>query len=94
MKTAYYDYGKGNIQVPGMEVSMRIVVLNGSPHQKGNTKKMIDVFAEGAESTGHQVDVLDVCQKQIGGCMACEYCHIKGKGVCIQRTICRKYTVC
>lgn len=85
MKTAYYDYGKGNIQVPGMEVSMRILVLNGSPHQKGNTKKMIDAFAEGAESTGHQIDVVDVCQKQIGGCMACEYCHIKGKGVCIQK---------
>ena len=64
---------------------MQILVLNGSPRQKGNTKKMIDAFAEGAESAGHQVDVVDVCQKQIGGCMACEYCHTKGKGVCVQK---------
>ena len=64
---------------------MQILVLNGSPRQKGNTRKMIDAFAEGAESAGHQVDVVDVCQKQIGGCMACEYCHTKGKGVCVQK---------
>ena len=64
---------------------MRILVLNGSPRPKGNTKQMIDAFREGAESVGHQVDVVDVCRKKIAGCLACEYCHTKGNGVCVQK---------
>ena len=64
---------------------MRILVLNGSPRLEGNTKKMIDAFREGVQSKGHQIDVVDVCRKQIGGCIACEYCHTKGKGVCVQK---------
>ena len=34
---------------------MRILVLNGSPRSKGNTKQMVDAFREGAESAGHRV---------------------------------------
>ena len=64
---------------------MRILVLNGSPRPKGNTKQMVDAFQEGAESAGHRVDVIDVCKKKIAGCLACEYCHTKGEGRCIQQ---------
>lgn len=64
---------------------MRILVLNGSPRPKGNTKQMIEAFREGAVSAGHQVDVVDVCRKKIGGCLACEYCHGRGNGTCIQK---------
>ncbi len=48
---------------------MRILVLNGSPRPKGNTKQMVAAFRVGAESAGHQVDV---CRKKIAGCLACE----------------------
>ncbi|MDE7327432.1 MAG: flavodoxin family protein [Lachnospiraceae bacterium] len=64
---------------------MRILVLNGSPRPKGNTKQMIESFQEGAQAAGHQVDVADVCRMKIGGCLACEYCHSKGNGICIQK---------
>ena len=64
---------------------MNIFVLNGSPRPNGNTKGMIRAFQEGARSAGHQVDVVDVCRKKIGGCLACEYCHTKGGGKCIQQ---------
>lgn len=64
---------------------MNILVLNGSPRKQGNTRKMINAFKEGAESAGNQVDVVDVCYKKIAGCLACEYCHTKGDGHCIQR---------
>ncbi len=64
---------------------MKILVLNGSPRPKGNTRKMIDAFCEGAASVGHQIDVVDVCRQQISGCMACEYCHTKGRGACVQK---------
>ncbi len=29
--------------------------------------------------------MVDVCKKKIGGCLACEYCHSKGHGECIQK---------
>lgn len=63
---------------------MNILVLNGSPRPKGNTKQMIEAFREGALESGHRVDVVDICQKRISGCSACEYCHTKGKGCCAQ----------
>ena len=62
---------------------MKILILNGSPRENGNTKKMIAAFKEGAAE--HQADVIDVCRKKIGGCIACEYCHTKGGGECIQK---------
>ena len=46
---------------------------------------MVNAFKKGAESAGHTVDVVDVCKKKIGGCLACEYCHGKGHGECIQK---------
>ncbi len=64
---------------------MRILVLNGSPRPNGNTKGMIEAFQEGAVSAGHHVDVVDVCRLKIGGCLACEYCHTKGHGECVQK---------
>lgn len=64
---------------------MQILILNGSPRSKGSTKQMIDAFTEGATASGHHINTVDVCKKRIGGCMACEYCHTKGKGVCIQK---------
>ena len=64
---------------------MKILVLNGSPRPNGNTKGMVEAFREGAVSAGHQVDVADVCRMKIGGCLACEYCHTKGHGECVQR---------
>ncbi|MDE7261663.1 MAG: flavodoxin family protein [Oscillospiraceae bacterium] len=64
---------------------MRILVLNGSPRPNGNTKSMVEAFREGAVTAGHQVDVVDVCRLKIGGCRACEYCHTKGHGSCVQK---------
>lgn len=64
---------------------MNILVLNGSPRPKGSTKRMIEAFCEGAVSSGNKVEVVDVCTKNIKGCAACEYCHTKGNGECIQK---------
>ena len=63
---------------------MKITVLNGSP-RKQNTAAMVDAFAEGAKAAGHEVEVLQVGKMRINGCLACEYCHGKGAGQCIQK---------
>lgn len=59
---------------------MNILVLNGSPRPNGSTKQMVEAFREGAVHAGHKVNVVDVCRKNISGCLACEYCHTKGHG--------------
>ena len=64
---------------------MKILVLNGSPRPNGATSAMAEAFAQGARQAGHEVDVVAVCQKKIAGCLACEYCHTKGEGRCIQQ---------
>ncbi|MCR4574860.1 MAG: flavodoxin family protein [Lentisphaeria bacterium] len=63
---------------------MKIMVLNGSP-KNGNTSAMVRAFVEGAEAAGHEVEVLQVGKMKIAGCLACEYCHGKGEGKCIQK---------
>lgn len=69
----------------GKEHQMKILILNGSPHPKGNTKAMTDAFAKGAKSAGHEVIEYQVAKMDIKGCIACEYCHTKGEGACIQK---------
>ena len=63
---------------------MKITVLNGSP-RKINTSFMVEAFREGAESAGHTVEEVQVGKMKIAGCLACEYCHDKGEGQCIQK---------
>ena len=63
---------------------MKIAVLNGSP-RTGNTAAMIQAFVEGAKEANHEVEVLHVGKMKIGGCLACEYCHGKGEGQCVQK---------
>lgn len=63
---------------------MKIAVLNGSP-RKENTSAMVQAFIEGAKKAGHIVEEYQVGKMKIAGCLACEYCHTKGNGVCIQK---------
>ena len=64
---------------------MKVLILNGSPRPAGNTAKMAETFRTAAEEAGHQVVQLDVCRMNIRGCLACECCHGKGNGECIQK---------
>lgn len=64
---------------------MKILILNGSPRPQGNTAAMVAAYAEGAREAGHEVNAIDVCKLKIGGCLACEYCHTKGDGRCVQK---------
>lgn len=64
---------------------MKILVLNGSPRLKGNTAAMVEAFVDGSKQNNHDITVVPVCSKKISGCKACEYCHTKGEGKCIQQ---------
>ena len=64
---------------------MKILILQGSPRAKGNTAWMAEEFKKAAEAAGHDVTLVDVAHKKIAGCLACEYCHGKGNGTCVQK---------
>ena len=64
---------------------MNIVVLMGSPRKNGNTQFLVKGFKEGAESNKNKVEVIDVGSLKVAPCLACEYCHGKGKGKCCQK---------
>ncbi len=64
---------------------MNILILQGSPRANGNTAWMADEYKKAAEAAGHLVTLVNVSKKKIAGCLACEYCHGKGNGSCIQQ---------
>ena len=64
---------------------MNILILQGSPRANGNTAWMAETYRKAAEAAGHKVTLVDVAHKKIAGCMACEYCHGKGNGDCVQK---------
>jgi len=67
------------------EVCYEYTCIKWSPRQNGNTAKMVTAFCEGAESSNHSVKTVNVCKLNVKGCLACEYCHSKGNGKCIQK---------
>ena len=64
---------------------MNVLILQGSPRANGNTAWMAEEYKKAAEAAGHKVTLVDVAHKKIAGCLACEYCHGKGNGTCIQK---------
>ena len=64
---------------------MKVLILQASPRANGNTAWMAEEYRKAAEAAGHQVPLVNVSKKKIAGCLACEYCHGKGNGACIQK---------
>ena len=64
---------------------MNILILQSSPRAKGNTPWMAEEYKKAAEAAGHEVTLVNVAKKKINGCLACEYCHGKGEGACVQK---------
>ena len=66
-------------------MKFNILILQASPRAKGNTAWMAEEYKKAAEAAGHDVTLVNVSHKKIAGCLACEYCHGKGNGACIQK---------
>jgi len=52
-------------------MSKHILILNGSPRAKGNTKALIEAFEKGAAEAGHHVERFDLQKMNIHGCLGC-----------------------
>ena len=62
---------------------MKVVAFNGSPKKNGNTFCGINLVAEELKSNGIEVEIVQVGNKIIRGCMACGKCSENKNEKCI-----------
>lgn len=64
---------------------MKILVLNGSPKKKSDTMHLTNAFLSGIEKSGeHNVEIINVIEKEIKPCIGCFACWKIQNGKCIQ----------
>jgi multimeric flavodoxin WrbA len=61
---------------------MKILALNGSIRNKGNTETLVKQALMGAEAEGAEVEMLKLTDYEIGPCRGCGLC-LFNKGVCV-----------
>lgn len=54
---------------------MKVIALNGSPREKGNTFTVLQVMSEELAAHGIDTEIINVGGELIHGCIACGYCH-------------------
>jgi multimeric flavodoxin WrbA len=61
----------------------KVLVLSASPRKGGNSDLLCDQFMLGARDAGHQVEKINLQEKNINFCLGCLACQSNG-GVCAQ----------
>ena len=60
---------------------MKVLMINGSPHAKGNTAAALEEMKKVFDAEGIEAEILHIGNKDIRGCIACRSCHNTGKCV-------------
>ncbi|MBN2387542.1 MAG: flavodoxin family protein [Anaerolineales bacterium] len=60
-----------------------ILILKGSPREKGNSSALADRLAEGARAAGAAVESVNLQDLNIAPCNACDLCGEQGQGCVI-----------
>lgn len=59
---------------------MKILALLASPHsRKGNTFKLLEHVLEGTRECGAETEVVELTERSVLPCVACDTCHRTGK---------------
>ena len=61
---------------------MRVLIINGSPRQKGNTSIALAEIAKQLEELGIESEIVWIGNKPVRGCIACNTCKDK-PGACV-----------
>ena len=64
-------------------IHMKVLLINGSPHQEGNTAIALAEVAKQLAQEGIESEMVWIGNKPIRGCMACGQCKAKGLGRCV-----------
>ena len=62
---------------------MKVLLINGSPHRKGNTFAALTEMAKTLEQQGIEAEIVQIGVKPIRGCIACGQCHMNALGKCV-----------
>lgn len=62
---------------------MKVLLINGSPRQQGNTAAALAVVAEQLRLEGIESETLWIGNHPIRGCIACGQCVARGLGRCV-----------
>ena len=62
----------------------KILVLFASPRKLGNSAILAQAFCKGAKENGNYITEYFLADKNIGDCLACDYCQ-KNQGKCTQQ---------
>lgn len=70
---------------------MKVLLINGSPRQKGNTATALAEVAKQLTKEGIDSEIVWIGNKPIRGCIACGQCKTKSLGCCVfDDDICNK----
>lgn len=58
---------------------MKVLLLNGSPHEHGCTYTALEEIRKTLEADGVQAEIFWIGNTPIGGCIACKSCYKTGK---------------
>ena len=61
---------------------MKVLMVNGSPRQNGNTARALKEIADTLKAEGIDSEVVWIGVKPVRGCVACGQCREKGLGRC------------
>ncbi|MFO7761827.1 MAG: flavodoxin family protein [Thermodesulfobacteriota bacterium] len=58
---------------------MKILALNGSPREKGNTQVLLEAINRGVVAAGGEMEIIRLSDLDIAPCIACGGCNKEGK---------------
>ena len=61
----------------------KVLLINGSPHEKGNTYFALNEAAKTLSEAGFKTEIVWIGNKPVRGCIACGTCATKGDGHCV-----------
>ena len=61
----------------------KVLLINGSPHEKGNTYFALNEAAKTLNESGFITEIVWIGNKPVRGCIACGTCASKGDGHCV-----------
>lgn len=62
---------------------MKVLLVNGSPNEKGCTYMALSEIAQTLEQQGIDTEIFHIGNKLVRGCIGCGACKRSGKGQCI-----------
>ena len=62
---------------------MKVLLVNGSPNEKGCTYTALSVIAKTLEEQGVETEIFHIGNKPVRGCIGCAACRTSGSAKCV-----------